>query len=43
MFILYASLALVLWNDRDKMHWKRECNKIDVSIVPQVNSIKLHI
>ena len=39
MFILYASLALVLCNDRDKMHWKRECNKIDVSVVHHVNAI----
>ena len=38
MFILYAFLALVLSNDRVKMHRKRECNKIDVSIVHQVNA-----
>ena len=35
----YASTTLVLSNDRDKMHWKRECNKIGASIVYQVNTI----
>ena len=35
----YASVALVLSNDIDKMHWKKECNKINASIMYQVNTI----